>query len=288
MMNTRAIDIVHLSHILPGDKRQVLNRIDLAVPTGAVVGLVGRNGAGKSTLMRCLVGLTVPSEGYSELLGCRSLQLDDATRERLGYVAQTPDLFEAMTVWQHIEFIGRAYQHWTEERALELATMLQLPMGGKASELSQGDQQKLSVLLALAHDPDLVLMDEPVSSLDPLARRDFLRALFAGREDASRPRTVLISSHLLSDLERVITHVAFVREGQVQLFDEWDALSEHLHVVDMKSDPSPHPGATAANPHPALLHRCADGRALLDARRAPMPAQARHLGLEDIFVLLNT
>lgn len=258
--------------------KTVLDQIDLTLPAGAVVGLVGRNGAGKSSLMRCLVGLTVPSSGHSALLGCPSLKLDDPTRERLGFVAQTPDLFDTMPVWQHIEFVGRAYQRWTPERATALAAMLHLPLSGKAGDLSVGDQQKLSVLLALAHDPDLVLMDEPVASLDPLARRDFLRVLFAGRVEADQPRTVLISSHLLGDLERVISHVVFLREGHVQLVDEWDALGEHLHVAE---------GQACAD-SPAVLHRAADGRALLDARLGPLPAGARHLGLEDIFVLLNT
>ncbi len=216
----------------------ILKDISLSLSAGSVVGLVGRNGAGKSTLLRCLAGLVEPSGGSSQLLGCPSSHLTDAVRERLGYVAQTPDLFEWMEVFEMLKTIGSAYPRWDETRALALAVQLDLPMGGSVRNLSGGDQQKLSVVLAMAHDPDLLLLDEPVSSLDPLSRREFMRALFASplRADnnpsaPTRERTVLISSHLLADLERVVTHVAFIREGRLQLFDAWDAMQEHLRLV---------------------------------------------------------
>eukprot|EP01034_Spumella_vulgaris_P029776 gene29776-36871_t len=192
----------------------VLHDISFDIPAGAVVGLVGRNGAGKSTLLQCLAGLVSPDAGSSELLGYPSLDLSDAVRERLGYVAQTPDLFGWMTVLEHLQTIGRAYPRWNEERCLALALRLDLPLSTSVSKLSGGDQQKLSVVLALAHDPDVLLFDEPVASLDPLTRREFMRAIFSGAEPA-RERTILISSHILSDLERVVSHVAFIRDGRL-------------------------------------------------------------------------
>lgn len=212
------------------DSKVILNAITLAVPRGAVVGLVGRNGAGKSTLLRCLAGLTEPDEGSSTLLGCPSLQLHDGVRAHIGYVAQTPDLFEWLTVIDHLKLIGSAYLHWNEERCMVLAARLALPLFGKVRELSGGDQQKLAVVLALAHDPDLLLLDEPVASLDPMTRQEFMRAMFGNREDDGR--TVIISSHILTDLERVVSHVAFMREGRLQLFDTWDAMLDYLRLVD--------------------------------------------------------
>ena len=204
----------------------VLNRVDLRVPEGAVVGLVGRNGAGKSTLLRCLVGLTVPNEGRCALLGSPSLDLPDTVRERLGYVSQTPDLFGWLNGEDHLRRIATLYPRYDERHAIELAVRLDLSLGMRASRLSVGDQQKLSVVLALAHDPDLLILDEPVASLDPLARRDFMRALFERRPDNAAPRTVLVSSHLLADLERVVSHVVFLRDGAVQLQGAWDELQE--------------------------------------------------------------
>ena len=123
-------------------------------------------------------------------------------RERLGYAAQTPDVFEWIEVFEMIQTLGRAYPRWNETRALALAVQLNLPMGGQISNLSGGDQQKLSLVLALAHEPELLVLDEPVSSQDPMSRSEFMRALFTSplRADNQpdiepRERTVLISSH---------------------------------------------------------------------------------------------
>jgi ABC-2 type transport system ATP-binding protein len=208
--------------------KPVLSDITLSIPRGAVVGLVGANGAGKSTLLRCLVGLAAPFRGSSGLLDCPSLELTDDVRARLGYVAQSPDLFKWMSVEEHLNTIGRAYPNWNEKRCWQLAIRLRLPMLSSVSGLSGGDQQKLAVVMAMAHEPELLILDEPVSSLDPMTRRDFMRALFAEHSEAADgalpdanpvPPTIIISSHLLGDLERVVSHVAFIRDGALQLFD---------------------------------------------------------------------
>jgi ABC-2 type transport system ATP-binding protein len=277
-----AIEARQLS--LDGDSAQwsaarprLLQGIDLAVPEGAVVGLVGRNGAGKSTLMRCLLGLATPTEGEARLLGEPSLALTDAVRERLGYAAQTPDLFPRLTGLDHLQEMAAVYPGVHMADAIALAGRLDLPLAKRADALSLGDQQKLAVVLALAHDPDLLLLDEPVASLDPISRRDFMRALFSLRRKAA-PRTVLVSSHLLSDLERVVSHVLFLREGRVQLFIEWDEAVEHLRCVP------------AREPDAAGLHWSAaqGGRALVDIRQRPEAASEPGLGMEDLLEVLNT
>jgi ABC-2 type transport system ATP-binding protein len=258
----------------------VLDGVSIDIHAGAVVGLVGRNGAGKSTLLRCLAGLAAPDSGSAVLLDCPSLQLTDAVRERIGYVAQTPDLFEWMTVQEHLFTIGRAYPRWDEKRCLALAARLDLPLDARVSALSGGDQQKLSVVLALAHDPDVLLFDEPVASLDPMTRREFMRAIFSG--ERAEERTVIISSHILSDLERVVTHVAFIREGKLQLVDSWDAMLECYRLI---------PPAIANGPVPAdaVVHHTRGGQRLVDTRRAPALAETgRPLSLDELFVELNS
>ena len=263
----------------------VLQGIDLQVPAGAVVGLVGRNGAGKTTLLDTLVGRLTPHAGQSRLLGCPSTDLSDAVRERLGYVAQTPDLFEGLTGHEHLERIGRLYAAWHELRARALAARLGLDLGALASRLSLGDQQKLSLVLALGHDPDLLILDEPVASLDPLTRREFMRTLFERRWINQAARTVLVSSHLLTDLERVVSHVAFLREGRLQLFDEWDAVAEHVRLLEL-----PEAAPLPLDQEAVIARRVREGRQRIvyDARLGPgVVPEGRGLGLEDLFVELN-
>jgi ABC-2 type transport system ATP-binding protein len=219
------------------DAKTILDGITLDIPRGAVVGIVGRNGAGKSTLLRAMVGLAAPEVGTATLLGQPSLGLDDDARARLGYVAQTPDLFEWLTVQEHLDLIGSAYPTWDGKHCLQLAFKLDLPLGQKVAKLSGGDKQKLAVVLALAHRPEVLVLDEPVSNLDPMTRRDFMRALFQdGLQDGGQHTTVVISSHLLNDLERVVTHLAFIREGSLQLFEPWDAILEHLRLIPRDSE----------------------------------------------------
>ena len=267
-----------------------LNDVSLAVPAGAVVGLVGRNGAGKSSLLNVLSGLSVPSSGTSHLLGCASPALDDATRARLGVVTQNNDLLRWLTVWQHIAYVGGFYPAWQADHARGLCQRLNLAESTLVSALSVGDQQKLALILALAHQPDVLLLDEPVASLDPMARREFMRLLFSQIPSAPNgsgsARTVLLSSHLLSDLQRVVSHVVFMRQGRIQLFGAWDELLEHVLRVPL--------AAALAWPSSAVLARDAE-MAIVDTRllvgndaAAPGHDTGESLSLENLFVALQT
>ena len=259
----------------------ILSGITLDIPAGSVVGLVGRNGAGKSSLLRCLAGLSEPTTGEAFLLGCPSANLTDAVRERLGFVAQAPDLFEWMAVNEMITTIGSAYPRWSYERAKQLAARLDLPLNRIVRDLSGGAQQKLAVVLAMAHDPDLLLLDEPVASLDPLTRREFMRALFGADTGAEqRERTIVISSHILTDLERVVSHVALLRDGCLQLFEPWDTLLEHFRLQ---------PAGARGIPYEAVV--CMNSRSgdrVVDMREAAPDADpGRALTLDELFAELN-
>ena len=266
---------------LTRENATILHGINLDIPAGSVVGLVGRNGAGKSSLLRCLAGLSEPTTGAAFLLCCPSANLTDAVRERLGFVAQMPDLFDWMEVKDLITTIGGAYPRWTYARAKELAARLDLKLNRTVRDLSGGDQQKLAVVLALAHDPDLLLFDEPVASLDPLSRREFMRALFgADAGDTQRERTIVISSHILTDLERVVSHVALLRDGRLQLFEAWDTLLEHFRLQPAGARGIPFEAVVGINNR--------SGERVVDMRKAaPGADPGRALTLDELFVELN-
>jgi ABC-2 type transport system ATP-binding protein len=206
------------------DGRTVLAGVSLAVEPGSVLGLVGRNGAGKSTLIRALLGLIQPDAGHAQVWGQPALRMDDAAKARLGYVPQQPDALGWLEVGQMLEFVGRFYPRWDKRYVDQALERWNLPRNKLLARLSPGERQRVAVLRALAPCPELLVLDEPAAALDPVARRELLReiALRAGESGT----TVLFSTHILSDLERVASHVAFMREGRIVLHAELDSLKE--------------------------------------------------------------
>lgn len=207
-------------------RHEVLRGATLAIPQGAIVGLVGTNGAGKSTLIKCLLGLLRPDSGTVQLFGEDSWTLSAESKARLGYVPQTVQLYPWMKVEQVVRYVAAFYPHWDGTWSNELLDRWQLPRDHRIGPLSPGQMQKLGLVLALGHRPELLILDEPVAALDPVARREFLRAMMEVTNDAQH--TVLFSTHITSDLERVASHVALLQDGQIALFDELDAVKDRV------------------------------------------------------------
>jgi ABC-2 type transport system ATP-binding protein len=205
----------------------VLDRLDWQVMPGQVIGLLGRNGAGKSTLLECLLGLRETDNGSVTIYGEDVAALSDATRARIGYVPQKSDLFEWMTPRQMLDYCKALYPRWNDAKvnALLVRWGFDKPMQDRAiGKLSGGEQQRLSIIRALGPDPELLILDEPVSALDPVGRRDFLRELIDGVIE--RGTTVVFSTHILSDLERIALDVAFLKDGKIALQGPLDDLLE--------------------------------------------------------------
>ncbi len=207
-------------------RHQVLCGTTLCIPRGAIVGLVGTNGAGKSTLIKCLLGLLRPDSGTVRLFGEDSWNLSAESKGRLGYVPQTVQLYPWMKVDQVVRYVAAFYPHWDGAWSNELLDRWHLPRDHRIGPLSPGQMQKLGLVLALGHRPELLILDEPVAALDPVARREFLRAMMEVTNDAQH--TVLFSTHITSDLERVASHVALLQDGQIALFDELDAVKDRV------------------------------------------------------------
>jgi ABC-2 type transport system ATP-binding protein len=206
----------------------VLDGLDWQLLPGQVVGLLGRNGAGKTTLLETLLGLRSPDAGVVQLLGQPVQQLDDATRARIGYVPQQSDLFEAFTPAQLLAYFRSFYPRWNEAKVEGLMSRWDIARDTPIRKLSGGQKQRLSIIRALAHGPDLLVLDEPVASLDPAGRRDFLRELVG--EVLDRGATVVFSTHILSDLERVAFNVAFLSQGRIALQAPLDELLEQVRA----------------------------------------------------------
>ncbi|KQY85351.1 ABC transporter ATP-binding protein [Pelomonas sp. Root1444] len=206
----------------------VLKGLDWRLLPGQVVGLLGRNGAGKTTLLETLLGLREPQAGTVTLFGQDALLPDDATRARIGYVPQQSDLFEAFTPAQLLAYFRSFYPRWNEAKVDGLLSRWDIARDKPIRKLSGGQKQRLSIIRALAHEPDLLVLDEPVASLDPAGRRDFLRELVS--EVLDRGATVVFSTHILSDLERVAFNLAFMSGGRIALQAPLDELLEQVRA----------------------------------------------------------
>jgi ABC-2 type transport system ATP-binding protein len=215
-------------------RRWALRGCTLEVPEGSVVGLVGANGAGKSTLLHLTVGLLEPTEGSLEVLGGRPVA--DATQlTKVGFVAQDAPVYGALSVADHLRLGARMNPGWDDVAAQERVRALGLDVRQRAGKLSGGQRSQLALTLAMGKRPELLVLDEPVSSLDPLARRTFLADVMGLMAD--HHPTVVLSSHLLSDVERVCDHLIVMAAGEVQLVGPVDELlAQHKLLTGPRRD----------------------------------------------------
>jgi ABC-2 type transport system ATP-binding protein len=232
---SNAAPLIEVSGLMKSfETAQVLKGVDLTIPRGSVTGLLGKNGSGKSTLLKCMLGLLRPSSGKATILGEDLWHLSAEAKSQLGYVAQEVSLYAWMRVRQIIEYTAAFYPTWNDDLARELARRWELSTEDRVGPMSQGQQQKLALTLALGHEPDLLILDEPVASLDPSARREFLSTLLEVMRDENR--TVLFSTHITTDLERVADHVAVLQEGKIVYHDELDDLKDSVKRLRVTSE----------------------------------------------------
>jgi ABC-2 type transport system ATP-binding protein len=213
--------------------RPVLDRLNLEIPPGSVVGLLGKNGAGKTTLIRCALGLARPQHGTVTILNEPAWNLSARAKEQIGYVPQNPQLYSWMQVRHILAYTASFYARWSPQLVDRLVREWQIPLTRRAGTLSVGELQKLAIVLALGHEPDLLVLDEPVASLDPAARREFLKVVLDIA--AGGRRSVIFSTHITSDLERVADRVAILQRGQISFFGELGELKDQIKRLRLTS-----------------------------------------------------
>ena len=233
-MNRPAITVQALSKRF--GRRLAVEDLTFEVPQGSVCGFLGRNGAGKSTAMRMMMNLLDPSAGSVTLLGLDSRRDHAALMRRVGYVSESPVLYEWMKVRELARFTAEFYPQWNRRRVDELFDRFAIDREQKVRHLSRGTQAQLALALALGGDPELLILDEPATGLDVLVRRDFLESIIQLIQQEGR--TVLFSSHLLHEVERVADQVVIldrgrlVRSGSVEEFKRSTGLSLEESFVE--------------------------------------------------------
>ncbi len=211
-----------------------LENCDISVPEGSVSALVGPNGAGKSTLLKLLVGLKSASSGEISVLGKEPVQHADFLGD-IGYLAQDIPLYKNLDATEHLKMGVNLNKRFDAEFMGKRLKDLQIPLDRPVGKLSGGQRAQVALALALAKKPKLLLLDEPVAALDPLARHDFLSSLSQAVADGGL--TVVMSSHLLADLERVSDHIVVLASGRTQLCDDIETvLKEHKILIGPRKD----------------------------------------------------
>jgi ABC-2 type transport system ATP-binding protein len=275
------------------DKHVVLAGLNWSVAPGQLVGLLGRNGAGKSTLIRCLLGLSPIDGGKIEVFGEPVDAHTPETLHRIGYVPQSFDLFPWMRVKQYLAFTRAFYTRWNASFAEELLSRWEVDPGKRIGELSQGQRQKLAIIRAIAPDPDLLVLDEPVASLDPQTRRLFLDELLKLARRAGK--TVIFSTHITTDLERADARIALLKDGRIAFIHTLDELKARVRRVVLRG-----PDLPEFHLAPDVLRYARDGelaRVVVDghddariaelAARFNATATIEAMSLEDIFIELG-
>jgi ABC-2 type transport system ATP-binding protein len=211
-----------------------LSDCTIAVPEGRISALVGPNGAGKTTLLRLLAGLAAPTAGRAVVLGGAPRQ-DPAYLAEIGFLAQEIPLYRRLTAQDHIGIGAHLNSRWDGESVRTRLGALKIPLDRPAGTLSGGQRAQLALALTLAKRPRLLLLDEPLAALDPLARRDFLAAL--AEAAAGGDLTIVLSSHLIADIERVCDHLILLAASRVQLCGDTETvLAEHRVLVGPRKD----------------------------------------------------
>ncbi|MDR0870024.1 MAG: ABC transporter ATP-binding protein, partial [Planctomycetaceae bacterium] len=231
-----------------------LDDVSFTVEPGTVFALLGENGAGKTTTIKTLLGLCRPDSGTSTVLGLDCLKDDLKIRQSVGYVPEQPILYDWMSVQEIGRFSAAFYPPDYLKRYGELLQEYELPPTGAIKSLSKGQRAKVSLALALAHDPELLILDEPTSGLDALVRREFLESML---DRAATGKTVFLSSHQIGEVERVADTVAVMKKSKLLLVEPLETLKQRTKLLTLTLN---EPGWTILELFDSIIEQRVSGR----------------------------
>jgi ABC-2 type transport system ATP-binding protein len=291
-MKNMTVEATHLGKAYGAIR--VLHELSFSVEPGDVIGVLGKNGAGKTTLLELMLGFTLPSAGEVRVFGHDSCRMPGVAKARVGFVPQQDELLDQLNVADQLRVISSFYKHWDHELMTRLCQEWGIQTSARIRSMSVGERQKLSILLALGHKPDLLILDEPVASLDPIARRQFLEQLV--EISAEGRRAIIFSSHIVSDIERLANRIWILKEGRLFWQGDLDSLKEsivriHLRGATPLSEEAAIPGAISirrdATFPTAIVRDWSDSAQRELERQIDGSVEVQPLALEEIFVELH-
>ncbi len=217
------------------DNKKALDDVNIQIKKGQVFGIVGENGAGKTTLIKHILGLYKAQKGSVSVFGLDPVKSPKKVLSRIGYLSEEPDLPDWMTIPQFMNYMSSFYDSWDKGYAEQLIKLFDIDANKKIKELSKGQKARIGLCAAQAHRPDLLLLDEPSSGLDPIVRKEILTAVI--RTVVDEGRTVVLSSHLLDEIERVCDHLVMFSKGKVLISESMQTvLQNHFRVTVRSSE----------------------------------------------------
>jgi ABC-2 type transport system ATP-binding protein len=225
---------------------EAIHDLNLEVPEASIFGYIGPNGAGKTTTIKTLMNIYVPSAGSARVLGLDSRRLSPSRLQHIGYVSENQELPQWMSVTYFLDYCRAFYPTWDRSLCDSLVKQFDLPRKQSLKQLSRGMRMKAALVSAIAYRPQLLILDEPFSGLDPLVRDELVQGILA--ISADHRWTVFVSSHDLAEIENLVTHVAYLDRGRLQFSEELASLQDRFREVEVICDgpvqaPSPWPGA---------------------------------------------
>jgi ABC-2 type transport system ATP-binding protein len=289
MPDMRIVDVKNLSCSFR--KVLALDDIDFSIEAGKVYGLVGANGAGKTTLLRHILGLYRPQQGTVSVYGLDPVRHPQSVLQRVGYLSEHRDLPEWMKISELLQYLRAYFPTWDMQYAHKLVETFRLDPGKKISELSQGMRAQTGLIAALAHRPELLILDEPSNGLDAVIRLDIIDAII--RTVAEEGRSVLFSSHLLDEMERTCDHVTMIQDGKIAISGELDDIRQEYRVSSIRFPEAPGQipqlegtHILASNGHMMkIVHRMTvDSLAFSVNSLGGEVSDSRHASLEEVFL----